>query len=129
MTWLTTWMIDSDFATFMAQVDDIHQQAVEIEKVAHALDEYSRHLGNFEGAKIKSMSSCSNPYHRNQAGEKDQYHGNHDNEKRHLILITPTSSTPFICLDRYLLTTSLYIFIHPSTYYKLFTLQHEEPMR
>lgn len=48
---LTTSTLDADFATFMAQVDDIHQQAVEIEKVAHALDEYSRHLGNFKGEK------------------------------------------------------------------------------
>lgn len=57
---LTTSTLDADFATFMAQVDDIHQQAVEIEKVAHALDEYSRHLGNFNGEKVYHHSSS--PY-------------------------------------------------------------------
>lgn len=114
---LTTWIIDADFATFMAQVDDIHQQAVEIEKVAHALDEYSRHLGNF-GAEDKNHAMMTNSCHRKQAGKKDQYHGNYD-YKRHLILITPfsSSSTPLTCLDRYLLTTSLYIFIHLRSFY------------
>ena len=29
----------------MAQIDDIDQQTIEIEKVARALDDYSRYLG------------------------------------------------------------------------------------
>ncbi|CDH53263.1 predicted protein [Lichtheimia corymbifera JMRC:FSU:9682] len=49
----------ADFATFMAQVDDIHQQAVEIEKVAHALDEYSRHLENKLAKKTNTMATTT----------------------------------------------------------------------
>ncbi|KAI9312235.1 biogenesis of lysosome-related organelles complex-1 subunit 2-domain-containing protein [Dichotomocladium elegans] len=33
-----------DFSTFEKQVDDITEQTVHIEKIARALDEYSRHL-------------------------------------------------------------------------------------
>ncbi|KAI9257174.1 biogenesis of lysosome-related organelles complex-1 subunit 2-domain-containing protein [Phascolomyces articulosus] len=41
----------SDFSTFMAQIDDIDQRTIEIEKVARALDDYSRYL---EGKLMKA---------------------------------------------------------------------------
>ncbi|CAO3640751.1 unnamed protein product [Mucor hiemalis] len=34
----------ADFSTFIQQIDDIHQQSIEMEKVAQSLDEYSKHL-------------------------------------------------------------------------------------
>lgn len=41
-------MIDADFSTFIQQIDDIHQQSIEMEKVAQSLDEYSKYLGKKE---------------------------------------------------------------------------------
>ncbi|KAI9498581.1 biogenesis of lysosome-related organelles complex-1 subunit 2-domain-containing protein [Zychaea mexicana] len=48
----------ADFSTFMAQVDDIDQQTIEIEKVARALDDYSRYL---EDKLMKANPSSSGP--------------------------------------------------------------------
>lgn len=37
--------IDADFSNFIQQIEDIHQQSIEMEKTAKALDEYSTYLG------------------------------------------------------------------------------------
>ncbi|ORY94199.1 biogenesis of lysosome-related organelles complex-1 subunit 2-domain-containing protein [Syncephalastrum racemosum] len=36
--------VHADFSTLMTQIDDIHQQSLQIEKIASALDSYSQHL-------------------------------------------------------------------------------------
>jgi hypothetical protein len=37
-------LTDADFDSFVSHIDDIHQQAVEMEETAKALDQYSRYL-------------------------------------------------------------------------------------
>ncbi|KAG0165537.1 hypothetical protein DFQ28_008660 [Apophysomyces sp. BC1034] len=39
-----TRILDADFSSFMTQIDDISQQAAQMEKTAKALDDYSRYL-------------------------------------------------------------------------------------
>lgn len=39
-------MIDTDFSGFIEQINQVHQQSIEMEKTAKALDEYSKYLGN-----------------------------------------------------------------------------------
>lgn len=36
---------DADFSNFIQQIEDIHQQSIEMENTAKALDEYSTYLG------------------------------------------------------------------------------------
>jgi hypothetical protein len=38
-------LIDADFSSFIQQIDDIHEQTVQMEKTAKALEDYSRYLG------------------------------------------------------------------------------------
>ncbi|KAI8073314.1 biogenesis of lysosome-related organelles complex-1 subunit 2-domain-containing protein [Gongronella butleri] len=44
----------ADFSMFIDQIDDIHQQAVEMEKVAKELDQYARHLEDKVQRRVKS---------------------------------------------------------------------------
>lgn len=37
--------LDADYSNFIQQIEDIHQQSVEMETVAKSLDEYSKYLG------------------------------------------------------------------------------------